>query len=91
VNFVPFAAISGEQVRLRAGTLYAALDRLEGEGLVETEREEVVDGRARRYYRLTPSGEERLAAETEQLRRNVETATARLRSRHDLGTLGTGA
>jgi DNA-binding PadR family transcriptional regulator len=89
VNFVPFAAISGERVRPRAGTLYAALDRLEG--LVETEREEVVDGRARRYYRLTPSGEERLAAETERLRRNVETATARLRSRHDLGTLGSGA
>ncbi|MCP2354244.1 DNA-binding PadR family transcriptional regulator [Nonomuraea thailandensis] len=83
--------ISGERVRLRAGTLYAALDRLEGEGLVETEREEVVDGRARRYYRLTPPGAERLAAETEQLRRNVETATARLRSRHGLGTMGSGA
>ncbi|MBB6547972.1 PadR family transcriptional regulator [Nonomuraea rubra] len=83
--------ISGERVRLRAGTLYAALDRLEGEGLAETEREEVVDGRARRYYRLTRSGEERLADETERLRRNVETATARLRSRLGLGTMGSGA
>ncbi|AQZ60217.1 Transcriptional regulator, PadR family [[Actinomadura] parvosata subsp. kistnae] len=83
--------ISAERVRLRAGTLYAALDRLQGEGLVEAEREEIVDGRARRYYRLTPAGEERLAAETEQLRRNVETAAARLRSRRHLGPMGSGA
>ncbi|UBU10763.1 PadR family transcriptional regulator [Nonomuraea gerenzanensis] len=84
--------ISGERVRLRAGTLYAALDRLESEGLVEAEREEIVDGRARRYYRLTPPGADRLAAETEQLRRNVETATARLRSRqHGPGLMGSGA
>ncbi|GII53897.1 PadR family transcriptional regulator [Planotetraspora thailandica] len=76
--------ISGEQVRLRAGTLYAALDRLQAEELIETDREEIVDGRARRYYRLTPTGTNRLSAETERLRRNVETATARLRRRPGL-------
>ncbi|SEG37106.1 DNA-binding transcriptional regulator, PadR family [Nonomuraea solani] len=70
--------ISGERVRLRAGTLYAALDRLEGDGLVAPEGEEIVDGRARRYYRLTPAGTARLAAEAERLRHNVETATGRL-------------
>jgi DNA-binding PadR family transcriptional regulator len=70
--------ISGERVRLRAGTLYAALDRLQGEGLIETDREEVVDGRARRYYRLTSAGEARLSVEAEQLRRNADTATSRL-------------
>ncbi|MEU6710212.1 helix-turn-helix transcriptional regulator [Nonomuraea sp. NPDC046802] len=75
------AQISGERVRLRAGTLYAALDRLQGEGLVEADREEVVDGRARRYYRLTSEGEARLAEEVERLRRNVETAGSRLRAR----------
>jgi DNA-binding PadR family transcriptional regulator len=37
--------ISDERVQLRAGTLYAALDRLQGEELIETDREEVVDGR----------------------------------------------
>lgn len=73
--------ISGERVRLQAGTLYAALDRLQGEGLVETDREEVVDGRARRYYRLTSEGEARLATEAEHLRRNADTATSRLRTR----------
>ncbi|WP_246075585.1 PadR family transcriptional regulator [Nonomuraea terrae] len=74
--------ISAERVRLRAGTLYAALDRLEREGLVEAGQEEVVDGRARRYYRLTSEGESRLAEEAERLRRNAETAASRLRARH---------
>lgn len=73
--------ISGERVQLRAGTLYAALDRLQGEELIETDREEVVDGRARRYYRLTPAGGDRLSAEAERLRRNAEIATSRLRGR----------
>ncbi|WP_433224665.1 PadR family transcriptional regulator [Microtetraspora malaysiensis] len=72
--------ISDERVRLRAGTLYAALDRLQGEGLVETDREEIVDGRARRYYRLTSDGEARLSVEVERLRHNAETAAARLRA-----------
>ncbi|GAA3647799.1 hypothetical protein GCM10022224_008230 [Nonomuraea antimicrobica] len=71
--------ISGERVRLRAGTLYAALDRLQGERLIETDREEVVDGRARRYYRLTADGAARLSAEADRLRRNADTAAARLR------------
>ncbi|NUW37906.1 helix-turn-helix transcriptional regulator [Nonomuraea sp. SMC257] len=73
--------MSGERVRLRAGTLYAALDRLEGEGLVEADREEVVDGRARRYYRLTSHGEARLVAEAERMRGNADAAAARLRAR----------
>ncbi|GII26764.1 PadR family transcriptional regulator [Planotetraspora mira] len=85
-------AISDERVRLRAGTLYAALDRLQGEGMIETDREEVVDGRARRYYRLTSEGAARLAVETERLRRNVETAASRLSRRPRMttepGTLG---
>jgi DNA-binding PadR family transcriptional regulator len=46
--------ISGGRVRLRAGTLYMALDRLRADELIAVDREEVVDGRLRRYYRLTP-------------------------------------
>ena len=45
--------ISGGRVTLRAGTLYAALDRLRAAGLIGVDREEVADGRPRRYYRLT--------------------------------------
>jgi DNA-binding PadR family transcriptional regulator len=73
------AAISGGRVRLRAGTLYAALDRLLSEGHVGVDREEIVDGRLRRYYRLTPAGTDTLAAEAERLAANVAVATQRLR------------
>lgn len=44
--------ISDGQVKLHTGTLYAVLDRLREAGLVEVEREEIVDSRLRRYYRL---------------------------------------
>jgi DNA-binding PadR family transcriptional regulator len=71
--------ISGGRVRLRAGTLYAALDRLTGESLVEEDREEVVEGRLRRYYRLTPAGGRRLAAEVDRLQANAAVAARRLR------------
>ena len=68
------AKMTGGRVRLRAGTLYAALDRLRTDGLIEVDREEVVQSRLRRYYRLTGVGEQRLAAESH-----------RLRARHELG------
>ena len=70
--------LSGGRVRLRAGTLYTALDRLRTEGLVEVDREEVVDGRLRRYYRLTPDGARTLAAEATRLRSNASAALGRL-------------
>src|ERR1700723_424674 len=70
--------ISAGQVRLRAGTLYAALDRLRGDEVVEVDREEIVDGRLRRYYRLTPKGSELLAAEAARLKANVGVALSRL-------------
>ena len=70
--------ISGGRVRLRAGTLYAALNRLAANGLVEVDREEIVDARLRRYYRLTPQGAQRLAAEVERLRRTTAVAARRL-------------
>ena len=72
------ARLSGGRVSLRPGTLYGSLDRLVDAGLVAVEREEVVDGRLRRYYRLADPGGDLLAAETERMRRNVEVATARL-------------
>lgn len=70
--------ISGGRVRLRAGTLYAALDRLRTSGLVDVEREEVVDNRLRRYYRLTPGGTAALAAEVDRMRASVTVASRRL-------------
>jgi DNA-binding PadR family transcriptional regulator len=49
-------AISGGRIRLRPGTLYTALERLRAEQLIEVDREEIVDSRLRRYYRLTGAG-----------------------------------
>src|SRR5689334_14295965 len=73
--------LSEGEVVLRPGTLYGALDRLTEQGLVEVEREEAVDGRLRRYYRLTDSGAAALAAQVRRIRRHADAADARLRRR----------
>lgn len=55
-------------------TLYPVLRRLLRDGLLAT-YDEAVDGRMRRYYRITPSGEIRLAQyriEWVGYRRNIE-------------------
>ena len=70
--------ISKRRVRLRPGTLYTALDRLRADKLIAVDREEVVDSRLRRYYRLTPAGEERLAEEAARLQSNAHVAMSRL-------------
>jgi PadR family transcriptional regulator len=75
------AQLSGGRVHLKIGTLYGVLDRLVGEGLVEPDREEVANGRLRRYYRLTESGGRALAAEAARHAANARAATARLRAR----------
>jgi DNA-binding PadR family transcriptional regulator len=75
------AAMTDGRVRLRAGTLYAALDRLRSDGLIEVDREEIVQSRLRRYYKLTASGERSLAAETARLRTQAAIASERLRAR----------
>ncbi len=70
--------ISEGRVRLRAGTLYTALERLRTDTLIEIDREEIVESRLRRYYRLTPTGAERLAEEADRLRSNADVAMSRL-------------
>jgi len=74
-------ALSQGDVVLRPGTLYGALDRLTEQGLVEVDREEAVEGRLRRYYKLTDSGAAALAAQIKRLRRHADSAEARLRLR----------
>jgi len=66
--------LSDNRVRLRAGTLYSALDRMTGDGWLEHDREEVVDGRLRRYYRITPTGTEVLRNEVAHLETNAGVA-----------------
>ncbi len=70
--------ISGGRVRLRAGTLYTALDRLRTDELIAVDREEIVENRLRRYYVLTPKGTGLLAAEAARLQANAAAALSRL-------------
>jgi DNA-binding PadR family transcriptional regulator len=72
------AQISQDRVRLRAGTLYTALDRLRTDELIVVDREEIVENRLRRYYRLTPKGSDLLATEAARLQANAVAALSRL-------------
>jgi DNA-binding PadR family transcriptional regulator len=72
--------LSDGRVRLTAGTLYGALNRLADEGLVEPAGEREVQGRRRRYYRLTGAGRAALADEVERLRSTAAVLGARVRT-----------
>ena len=74
------ARISSDRVNLRAGTLYAALDRLRNDGVIDVDREEVVDSRLRRYYKLTPPGIAMLEAEAARMQSNARVAVSRLKT-----------
>jgi DNA-binding PadR family transcriptional regulator len=65
-------------IRLQAGTLYGALERLRCRGHVQVAGEEVVSGRLRRSYTLTPTGTELLRAEAARRRAAADRALGRL-------------
>ena len=73
--------LSDGRTQSRVGTLYGALDRLSGEGLLVLDREETVSGRLRRYYRLTDAGAQVLAEEAERFARQAAVALERLKKR----------
>ena len=75
------ADLSGGRVRLKPGSLYATLDRLEREGLVRESGTEVVAGRHRRYYEVTDAGTDALSDQVERLERLAATAAEGLRRR----------
>jgi DNA-binding PadR family transcriptional regulator len=77
--------LSQGRLVLRAGTLYAALDRFLEAGLVRVESEDVVDGRARRTYAITDSGLTTLTEEVERLETNAAAGRRFLRGRMPLG------
>ena len=79
------AELSDGDVRLTAGTLYGALDRMTARKLVEVAGEETVDGRLRRYYRLTDSGRQAVVTEADRL-----AAAARVVKRRRLSTRTAG-
>ena len=71
-------AVSGGAVVLKITTLYAALERLERQGLIRPDGEEIVEGRARRYFRVTDRGVDALTAEITALERMALAARAQL-------------
>jgi PadR family transcriptional regulator, regulatory protein PadR len=64
------------RLKLAVGTLYSVLDRLSGEGWIEVTGEEIVNGRARRYYTLTDAGHSTLVAEAERMARAARVVTS---------------
>src|SRR6516164_850584 len=54
-------ALAERGMPIEEGTLYPLLRRLEGQGLLRSEWR-IEDGPPRRYYRLSPAGEQALAA-----------------------------
>ena len=63
--------------RVTLGSLYPALQRLEQEGLIEAEWKASDNNRRARYYRITPAGRRRLAAEQKSWER-AAAAVARI-------------
>ena len=73
--------LSDGRVQLKVPTLYAALERLGEQGLVAPDGDELVDGRTRRYFRLTDEGAARLSTEVARMQASARAAAARLQLR----------
>jgi PadR family transcriptional regulator PadR len=73
--------LSEGRLRLRAGTLYGALDRLERDGYIELQRVESGSGPPRRSYRITAAGRVLLETEVARLEANATVGRAQLRHR----------
>ncbi len=60
---------SQDILQVQQGSLYPALYRLEGKGLIKTQWGESPDGRRAKFYSLTAAGRKQFAAETESWKR----------------------
>ena len=61
--------MTGEAFRVNAGSLYLSLERLQRRGWVTSTWKTTENNRQAKYYRLTRSGERRLATEQVEWRR----------------------
>ncbi len=73
-------ALSEGRVRLRTSSLYACLERLATDGLIEQSGSEVVDGRLRRLFTLTLLGRQVLADEARRMKASAAEAVRRLKT-----------
>lgn len=78
--------LSNGRVKMTAGTLYGALDRLVNQEQIEVASEERVDGRLRRNYRITPKGRTTAATESQRMQSIVEVSAPII----ELGPTGAG-
>jgi transcriptional regulator len=69
--------ISGEELEVNQGSLYAALHKLTREGWIRSSWKVTENNRKARYYRLTRAGRKQLGAETENWER-LATAVRRI-------------
>jgi PadR family transcriptional regulator PadR len=65
------AVTADENIAINEGTLYPILSRLSKEGLVNSEWVESSQGPPRKYYALSPKGEETLTALAQEFERLV--------------------
>ena len=63
--------LTAGEIKITEGALYPALHKLEAEGLLATEIEQV-DNRVRKYYSLTKSGKTETATKMSELHAFVE-------------------
>jgi DNA-binding PadR family transcriptional regulator len=59
--------LSGGRVQPSVGTLYGILERLNERGVITVDREETVNGRNRRYFRITDEGQALVEAEARRM------------------------
>ncbi|MFN5171264.1 MAG: PadR family transcriptional regulator [Cyclobacteriaceae bacterium] len=57
---------SGDKILIKDGSLYPALQKMTEDGLL-TFKEELVGGRTRKYYQLTPRGKKETVAHLQEL------------------------
>lgn len=69
--------LSQDRITLAVGTLYGALDRLAANGVIVVDREEVVNGRKRRYFRITDEGTGLVQSEARRMQQAASVVTGR--------------
>ena len=73
--------LSGGRLSPPVGSLYRVIDALVRDGLIVEDHEELVEGRQRRYYRLTPAGRDELAETADLMSSVAKVAKKRMNDR----------
>lgn len=77
--------------KFAVATVYACFEALTTKGWIASDGDEIVSGRTRRYYRLTPAGADTLRGRAGELAAQSRLAQARLRDQAPGGGLAVTA